>query len=112
MSYHIHKTSLKRESSYVKPPEWLPNKKVTMNPKNTKCSACFEYSIIVLLNHQKIQNHPERITNITPFKDQYNFVDIDFPAGIKDWRKFEKNNETIALNILQVPPNEKSNLRV
>ena len=26
---------------------------------------------------------------------------IEFPAGSKEWQKFEKNNKTIALNILQ-----------
>ena len=31
---------------------------------------------------------------------QYNF-----PAGIKDWKKFELNNKTIALNILFIPHN-------
>ena len=69
MSYHIHKTSLKRGSSYIKSPEWLANKKAIINPKNTKCNCCFAYSIIVALNHQNIQNHPERIKNIIPFKD-------------------------------------------
>ena len=39
--------------------------------------------------------------------DKYNWKDLDFPAGIKDWKKFEKNNDSIALNILQVPHNEK-----
>ena len=108
MSYKIHKTSLKRGSLYVESPKWLANKKAIINPKNTKCSACFAYSIIVALNHQKIKIHPERLTNIIPFKEQYNWEDIDFPAGIRDWNKFEKNNESIALNILQVPHNEKS----
>ena len=28
MSYHIHKTSLKRGSSYVKSPKWIANKKL------------------------------------------------------------------------------------
>ena len=54
ISYHIHKTSLKRGSSYAKSPEWLANKKVIINPKNYACSACFAYSIIVALNHQNI----------------------------------------------------------
>ena len=31
---------------------------------------------------------------------------IDFPAGIKEWKRLEKNNETIAFNILQVPHDE------
>ena len=34
-----------------------------------------------------------------------NCKDIDFPATSKDWRKFEQNNKTIALNILFVPHN-------
>ena len=60
------------------------------------------------MNHQNIENHPERISNIKPFIDKYNWKGIDFPAGIKDWKKFERNNKTIALNILYVPPDTKT----
>ena len=84
MRYKFHKTSLKREGSYIKSPEWIANKKATINPKNTKCNCCFAYSINVALNHQNIKNHPERIVNIIPFKDQYDWEGIDFSAGIKD----------------------------
>ena len=42
-----------------------------------------------------------------PFLNQYNWKDIDFPSNQKDWKKFEKNNMTIALNILFVPHNTK-----
>ena len=101
MSYDFHKTSLKRGKSYIKSPEWVINKRTTVNQKNK--AKCFQYSIVVALNHQNIENHPERISNIKPFIDQYNWEDIDFPAGIKDWEKFERNNKTIALNILYVP---------
>ena len=38
LKYCIHKTSLKRGSSYIKSPEWLANKKAIINPKNTKCN--------------------------------------------------------------------------
>ena len=31
---------------------------------------------------------------------------IDFSVGIKEWKRLEKNNETIALNIWQVPHDE------
>ena len=34
LSYHIHKTSLKRGNSYIKSPEWKANKKATINSKN------------------------------------------------------------------------------
>ena len=105
--YKFHKTSLKRGSSYIKSPECIDNKEATINPKNTKRNCCFAYSIIVALNHQNIKNHPERIVNIIPFVEQYDWSGIDFPAGIKDLKKFEKHNDTIALNILKVPHNEK-----
>ena len=67
---------------------------------------CFVYSIVVALNHQNIRNHPEKTTNINPFINQYNWKDIELPAGIKDWKNFEKNNSKIALNILQIPHSE------
>ena len=77
LSYHIHKTSLKRGKSYIKSPEWILNKRATINPKN-KDNKCFQYSITVALNHQNIENHPERISNIKPFIDLYNWDSIIF----------------------------------
>ena len=63
-------------------------------------------AVTLALNLDKINNHPERISNIKPFIEQYNWKDIDFPSTSKDWKKFELNNE-IALNILYVPYNTK-----
>ena len=61
--YHLHKISLKRGKSYIKSPEWVLNKRATINPKNED-NKCFQYSITVALNHQNIESHPERISNI------------------------------------------------
>ena len=104
LSYIFHKISLKRGKSYMKSPEWVINKRATINPKN-KDNKC---SITVALNHQNIENHPERISNIKPFINQYNWKGIDFAAGIKGWKKFERNNKTIAFNILSIPHNTKT----
>ena len=68
LSYHIHKTSLKRGKSYMKSPEWVINKRETINPKN-RDNKCFHHYIIVALNHQNIENYPERISNIGIFTD-------------------------------------------
>ena len=81
--YHIHKTNLKRGKSYIKSPDWMLNKRATINPKN-KDNKCFQYSITVALNHEEIESHPERISNTKPFIDKYNWKGIDFPAGKKD----------------------------
>ena len=107
LPYHIHKTSLRRRNSYVKCSEWLINKRATINPNNND-DKCFQYSITVALNHQNIENHPERTSNNEPFIDKYNWEDTEFPTGIKDWKKFKRNNKTNTLNILFAPHNEKT----
>ena len=95
LQYHLHKISLNRGSSYIKCLEWIKNKGVTINPKNTKNHNCFQYAIIAALNDQNISHHPERISKLQPFINNYNWKDIDFLSHSKDWRKFEQNKYTI-----------------
>ena len=57
------------------------------------------------LTYQNIQKHPERISNLKPYNNKYNWEGIEFPAGPKDWKKFEKKQNKIALNILFIPHN-------
>ena len=75
LEYHLHKISLNRGSSYIESPEWIKNKRVTINPKNTKDNNCFQYAITAVLNHQNIEHHPERISNLKPFINNYNWID-------------------------------------
>ena len=42
-----------------------------------------------------------------PFIGQYNWTEINVPSHKQDWKKFESNNESVALNILYVPYNAK-----
>ena len=102
--YHLQKIGLKRGGSYIDSPEWTKNKKEKseINPENND-NRCFQYALTVALNHEQIKSHPERISKIKPFIDQYNWKEIDFPSHSKDWKKFKQNNKTIALNILFVP---------
>ena len=106
LHYHLHKISLNRAGSYIDSPEWLKAKRATINPKN-KNNECFKCAITVALNHENIGRNPQRITKIKPFIDTYNWNDIKFPSHSNDWKKFEQNNKTIALNILYVPYNTK-----
>ena len=110
LEYHLHKISLNRGSSYIKSPKWIKNKGVTINPKNTKDNNCFQYAIIAALNYHNINNHPERISKLKPLINNYNWKDIEFPAHSKDWKKFECNNKTIALNVLYLPYNAKQEI--
>ena len=85
--YKFHKISLSRGGSYIDSPKWLKNKKVTINPKNDD-DKCFQYAVVVALNYEQIKSHPERISGIKPFIDQYNWKEINFPSNKKDWKKF------------------------
>ena len=103
--YDLNKTSLDGGGSYIDSRKWIKNKKATINPQNKKHYKCFQYALTVALNHEKIKDHPDRISKIKPFIDHYNWNEIDFPSTGKDWKKFESNNKSIALNILYVPHN-------
>ena len=58
--YHLQKIGLKRGRSYIDSPEWLKNKKATINPKNND-NNCFQYALTVALNYQNIKKEPQRI---------------------------------------------------
>ena len=103
--YNLNKVSLSRGGSYIDSPKWLKSKKATINSQNKKDDGCFQYAVTVALNHEQIKNNPERIPKIKPSIDEYNWNKIDFPSHGKDWKKFESNNKSIALNILYVPYN-------
>ena len=105
LGIHFHKMEVKRGSSYIESPEWIKNKKATINPQNTKDNRCFLYAITIALNHQEISNRPDRIWKLIPFIPKYNWDGIDFPVGRIDWKIFERNSPDIALNILSVPYN-------
>ena len=61
------------------------------------------------LNHQNIENHPERISNPKSFIDLYKWKGIEFPSHSKDCKKFEQNNKTITLNISLILYNPQKN---
>ena len=84
----FNKISLNRGGSYIESAKWIKDKKSTINPKNNDYK-CFQYAVTVALNHNKINNHPQKVSKIKPFIDQYNWNEIGFPSTSKDWKKFE-----------------------
>ena len=72
---------------------WLQGKKeAIINGDND-----FQNALDDALYYQTIETHPERISELKPYISRYNWEGIDFPAGSKEWQKFEWNNKTIAL---------------
>ena len=70
--------------------------------------ADFEDALDEALNYQTIEKDPQRISKLKPYINKYNWEEIDFPSEPKDWTKFERNNKTIALNVLYVQYNTKT----
>ena len=77
----------------------MKKKKSTVNHKN-KDDKCFQYAVTVPSNYGEIESYPERVSNIEPFINEYKRKRINYPSKLDYWKTFEKNNLTIALNIL------------
>ena len=83
--------------------EWLKSKKESITNEDNY----FQNALNDTLNYETIETHPERISKLKPYINQYNWKDIKFPSDKEDWKKFEQNNKEIALNVLFVPHNKK-----
>ena len=52
--YYFRKINIRRAESYIMSPDWIVNKKVTINPKNKRDNKCFQWATILELNYNKI----------------------------------------------------------
>ena len=88
--YHLRKISLKRQKSYIASPEWLENKRATINLKidddvDDDDVKCFQYVITVALNYNKFKKRDlQRILSTI----QYDRKDIDFFTHLEAWQEF------------------------
>ena len=97
--YHFQRIDIRRAESCIMSPDWIANKKATINLKNEKDNACFKWSIIAGLNYNKIRE--KELKKLLKFRR----VDTDFSSYQRDWEEFERENTSIALNILFVSHN-------
>ena len=96
--------NFKHGDSYIDSPCWRKKKKATINAKNED-DKYFQHAATAASNPEEIKQNSERVSNIKPFINECNCKGINYPSKIDDWKTFEKNNPTIALNILYI--NEK-----
>ena len=97
--YYFQRIDVRRAESYIMSPDWIVNKKATINTKNERDNKCFQWSIISGLNYNKIKE--KELKKILKFKR----VDTDFSSYQREWEEFEQNNTSIALNILLISYN-------
>ena len=85
-----HKINPNCSGWYADSPDWIKNKKATVNLINKKANECFQYAAKVALNYEEMEKNPERITNIKTFINEYKWKGINFPSGENDWKNFRK----------------------
>ena len=54
LCYKCHKINLNCAGSYIDSPNWIKNKKATINPTNKK-NKCIQYAVTVTINHEEIK---------------------------------------------------------
>ena len=102
MYYKCHKINPNHVGSYIDSPDWIKSKKAAKNPINEKYKNWFQYTVTVALNHEEIGKHGEKIKKVKSFINKYKWEGINFPSEKYDWKKIEKNNAKIVLNLFYV----------
>ena len=72
-----HEVNFKRSSSYNDFPDWIKKKKTTINPINED-DKCLQYAVALALNYETIKWNPERVSNIKPFRNKFNWEKINY----------------------------------
>ena len=99
LHHQCHKMNVKYDGSYIDSPDQVNRKKKTINPKN-KDDKCFQFATTVALNYRETKLNPERVLNSVLFINKYIWNGIKYSSKKEDWKKFESNNPTIAVNVL------------
>ena len=69
---------------------WLKGKKEAIINNNNNNNNSFQNALDDALNYQIIENNPQKISKLKLYINKYNWEGINFPAGSKEWQKFEK----------------------
>ena len=62
---------------------------------------CFKWAVIATDRWEEIDKHPERISKLRKFKEEYDWSDVEYPFAIRSIDKFKCKNE-ILVNILAI----------
>ena len=98
MDIDFHRLNLTRGSSYIPLPDWSAKKGAKINPKNSDME-CFKWAVIAAMKWRDIDNHPERISKLRRYEDDFDWDGMKFPVSFRDIKRFESRNK-ITINIL------------
>ena len=72
----------------------------------TKDNKSFLDSVSLSVHHKQIGKNNTRQNKIRKYSDTFNWKNVNFPPTNEDYKQFEKDNEDINLNILEIKDNE------
>ena len=98
LDVNFHPLNLTRGSSYLPLPDYIAKRKAVINPQNGD-EECFKWAIITVDKWMDINSHPEQVSNLREFTDNYDWSGLEFPVSIKGIGKFEVKNG-ISINVL------------
>ena len=98
LDVNFHQLNLTRGSSYLQLPDFIAKRKAVINPQNGD-EECFKWAIIVADKWMDIDSHPERVSNLREFTDNYDWSGLEFPVLLKQIGTFEAKNN-ISINVL------------
>ena len=91
---NFHQLNLMRGSFYLPLPDYIANRKVVINPQNDD-EECFKWLVIAADRWMDIRSHPERVSNLKEFADNYDWSGLEFPISIKDRLQSLKASEVV-----------------
>lgn len=96
LEININKYTPIRGSSFIPLPKNIRNKKCCLNINNDD-EFCFAWTVLAAL--YPTQKNANRTTSYPHFSNHLNLQNMTFPVSLHDISTFEKNNNTISVNI-------------
>ena len=75
---------------------WLQCKKEAKINNNNNNNH-FQNALDNAFYYQTIESNLQRISKLKPYINNYNWKGIEFPAGSKEWQKFEQSSKQLHL---------------
>ena len=91
LHYKSHNINQDRGRSYIDSPDWIKNKKITINPINKNDNKCLQYAVTVMLNYEEIKKDLQKTAKIKTFINKCIWEGINPSSEKGDWKKIEKN---------------------
>lgn len=95
-------------AAYINLPDFVARKKAVINVQNTD-NECFRWAVLAAL-HPNVKT-PHRVSSYYPFRNELNFDNIEFPVTLNQLKFFEKNNETISINVYAIDEEYNNDIR-